>query len=259
MASSSRAGGRAADTASASQPGDASSRPRGSASASQPGPVQLQRCPRPIVQMPYGWPPDRCNRCRRLTMWFGCGASWNDIALANCCMVCSLEMAVEIKSLLFDQRAVVDTMCAKDERLPVQVLRDHILGALILEYAIHLEYGSRSPKLCEEHVQGHIWMRVLRGKYDWNFDCGEAVCDPFSGFFGVSSVNFCGTLRPASSTTGVVWNQTAKKAPDERFVRRKQKNNIAPRDSVPRALSALDDPLIGCGPFRCDPGCCKHL
>ena len=192
MASSSRAGGRAADTASASQPGDASSRPRGSASASQPGPVQLQRCPRPIVQMPYGWLPDRCNRCRRLTMWFGCGAPWNDIALANCCMVCSLEMAVEIKSLLFDQRAVVDTMCAKDEQLPVQVLRDRILGALILRYAFHLEYGSRSPKLCEEHVQGHIWMRVLRGKYDWNFDCGEAVCDPFSGFFGVNSVNLVG-------------------------------------------------------------------
>ena len=111
-------------------------------------------------------------------------------------MVCSLEMAVEIKSLLFDQRAVVDTMCAKDEQLPVQVLRDRILGALILEYAFHLEYGSRSPKLCEEHVQGHIWMRVLLGKYHWNFDCGEAVRDPFSGFFGVNSVNLVGDGEP---------------------------------------------------------------
>ena len=47
------------------------------------------------------------------------------------------------------------------------------------------------------HVQEHIWMKVLRGKYVWNFDCGEAAYNPFSGYFGVNSVNLVGrTGRP---------------------------------------------------------------
>ena len=41
-------------------------------------------------------------------------------------------------------------------------------------------------------MQEHIWMRVLRGKYVWNLDCNQAVYDPFSGYFGVNSVNLVG-------------------------------------------------------------------
>ena len=46
------------------------------------------------------------------------------------------------------------------------------------------------------HVQEHIWMKMLKGKYVWDFDCGEAVRDPFSGWFGVNSVNLVGNDGP---------------------------------------------------------------
>ena len=141
--------------------------------------------------IPYGWRPPRCDRCRRLTKWFGRGASWNEISLENCCRVCSLEKAV------FEARAVVHAVCAakkkhgKDRRLLVRVLRDQCLETLIREYAIG------TPRMFEMHVQEHIWLKMLRGKYVWkHFDCGNAVYDPFSGFFGVNSVNLVGNGGP---------------------------------------------------------------
>ena len=140
--------------------------------------------------IPYGWPPPRCDRCRRLTRWFGRGAPWNDIPLENCCRVCSLEKAV------FEARAVVHAVCAPRRRpsskhLPVRVLRHEYLETLIWEYAIG------TPRMCEMHVQEHIWLKMLRGKYVWkHFDCGNAVYDPFSGFFGVNSVNLVGNGGP---------------------------------------------------------------
>ena len=131
------------------------------------------------------------------------------------CRVCSLQK--DVLDLRAKKKAVVDTLCAaekkrlpagfaihgdedEDERLPVLVLRDCDLWELILEYASRtpkLEYGVLSAKLCEMHVQEHIWMKVLRGKYVWNFDCGKAAYNPFSGYFGVNSVNLVGrTGRP---------------------------------------------------------------
>ena len=41
-------------------------------------------------------------------------------------------------------------------------------------------------------AQAKIWKKVLRGKYIWNFDCGAAEIHPFSGWFGVNSVNLVG-------------------------------------------------------------------
>ena len=145
------------------------------------------------MDSPGGWPhgvPPRCDRCRRLTKWFGRGAPWNDIPLENCCRVCSLEKAV------FEARAVVHAVCAPRRRpsskhLPVRVLRHEYLETLIWEYAIG------TPRMCEMHVQEHIWLKMLRGKYVWkHFDCGNAVYDPFSGFFGVNSVNLVGNGGP---------------------------------------------------------------
>ena len=101
-----------------------------------------------------------------------------------------------MEKAVFEARAVVHALCAakkkhgKDRRLLVRVLRDQCLETLIWEYAIG------TPKLCEMHVQEHIWMKMLKGKYVWDFDCGEAVRDPFSGWFAVNSVNLVGNDGP---------------------------------------------------------------
>ena len=114
---------------------------------------------RPLWTIPDDGPPARCDRCRRLTRWFGCGAPWNGIPLENCCRVCSSEKAV------FEARAIVHALCATkkkpgtDRRLLVRVLRAKCLETLIWDYAIG------SPKLFEMHVQEHIWMEMLKGKY----------------------------------------------------------------------------------------------
>ena len=99
-----------------------------------------------------------------------------------------------MEKAVFEARAVVHAVCAakkkhgKDERLLVRVLRDKWLETLIWEYAVG------TPRMCEMHVQEHIWLKMLRGKYVWpHFDCGYAVYDTFSGYFGVNSVNLVGT------------------------------------------------------------------
>ena len=167
--------------------------------------------------IPYGRPPPRCDRCRRLTIWFGRGAPWNDIPLENCCRVCSLEKAV------FEARAVVHAVCApwrrpSSKRLPVRVLRHAHLETLIWEYAIG------TPKLCEMHVQEHIWMKMLKGKYVWDFDCGEAVRDPFSGFFGVNSVTLVGDGEPVQ--LWVLWGTELAKRHRTRDLRQGHRNTI---------------------------------
>ena len=167
--------------------------------------------------IPYGWRPPRCDRCRQLTKWFGRGASCNEISLENCCRVCSLEKAV------FEARAVVHAVCApwrmpSSKRLPVRVLRHAHLETLIWEYAIG------TPKLCEMHVQEHIWMKMLQGKYVWDFDCGEAVRDPFSGFFGVNSVNLVGDGKPVQ--LWVLWGTELAKRHRTRDLRQGHRNTI---------------------------------
>ena len=169
---------------------------------------------RPMI--PYGWPPPRCDRCRRLTRWFGRGAPWNDIPLENCCRVCSLEKAV------FEARAVVHAVCAPRRRpsskhLPVRVLRHEYLETLIWEYAIG------TPRMCEMHVQEHIWLKMLRGKYVWkHFDCGNAVYDPFSGFFGVNSVNLVGNGGPPVQLQVLFGTELAKRHHTRDVTRRRR-------------------------------------
>ena len=227
MASSRRANRRPSDTASASQPGHASSGARGYASSQAEMRMMMTAGPHvPVPTLGTGWLPRRCEGCRRLTRWFGCGARWNDIGMERRCRVCSLQK--DVLDLRAKKKALVDTLCAAEKqrlplsiagfalhgdedqdqesprtrtkRLPVRVLRDCYLWELILEYASRtpkLEYGVLSAQLCEMHVQEHIWMKVLRGKYVWDFDCGEAAYNPFSGYFGVNSWKLVGrTGRP---------------------------------------------------------------
>ena len=170
--------------------------------------------------IPYGWRPPRCDRCRRLTKWFGRGASWNEISLENCCRVCSLEKAV------FEARAVVHAVCPPGRRPSskhflskwFRVLRHAHLETLIWEWAIG------TPKLCEMHVQEHIWMKMLQGKYVWDFDCGEAVRDPFSGYFGVNSVNLVGDGEPVQ--LWVLWGTELAKRHRTRDLRQGHRNTI---------------------------------
>ena len=166
--------------------------------------------------IPYGWRPPRCDRCRRLTKWFGRGASCNEISLENCCRVCSLEKAV------FEARAIVHAVCAPRRRpsskhLPVRVLRHEYLETLIWEYAIG------TPRMCEMHVQEHIWLKMLRGKYVWkHFDCGNAVYDPFSGFFGVNSVNLVGNGGPPVQLQVLFGTELAKRHHTRDVTRRRR-------------------------------------
>ena len=227
MASSRRANRRPSATASASQPGHVSRGARGYASSQAEMRMMMTAGPHvPVSTLGTGWPPRRCEGCRRLTRWFGCGARWNDIGMERRCRVCSLQK--DVLDLRAKKKALVDTLCAAEKqrlplsiagfalhgdedqdqesprtrtkRLPVRVLRDCYLWELILEYASRtpkLEYGVLSAQLCEMHVQEHIWMKVLRGKYVWDFDCGEAAYNPFSGYFGVNSWKLVGrTGRP---------------------------------------------------------------
>ena len=171
---------------------------------------------RPLWTIPDDGPPARCDRCRRLTRWFGRGAPWNDIPLENCCRVCSLEKAV------FEARAVVHAVCAprrkpSSKHLPVRVLRHEYLETLIWEYAIG------TPRMCEMHVQEHIWLKMLRGKYVWkHFDCGNAVYDPFSGFFGVNSVNLVGNGGPPVQLQVLFGTELAKRHHTRDVTRRRR-------------------------------------
>ena len=153
---------------------------------------------RPLWTIPYGWLPSRCDRCRRLTRWFGRGAPWNDIPLENCCRVCSSEKAV------FEARAVVHAVCAprrkpSSEPLPIRVLRDEYLETLIWEYAIG------NPKLCETNPSGtNIGSSPVRAfvgpRVPWpGRSLARAIAGP-GGRRPTSSTTW--TSRPSTSATG---------------------------------------------------------
>ena len=74
------------------------------------------------------------------------------------------------------------------------------------------------------HVQEHIWMKMLKGKYVWDFDCGEAVRDPFSGYFGVNSVNLVGDGEPVQ--LWVLWGTELAKRHRTRDLRQGHRNTI---------------------------------
>ena len=129
---------------------------------------------------------DRCQRCRRLRCYFG-----NNHRLGVC-----WQCTVEIHRRNFGRvigAAISTNRELADDSTPLfhQVLRKKHLWQLIIQYS------CISTTLWHRKAQHNIWMRVLRGKYVWTFfDCGYAISDSFSGFFGVSSVNLVGPNSP---------------------------------------------------------------